>query len=130
MTSSFEVEERLKQRGFTLSDGDNGAHAHGWRHGNLAEPVYVKASRKDGKPMAVKRFPLVLHPAAGLPLKELGALAGVRLADALYHNTNLKGFPRRDNGGKQEIAHGRAFQFADKAALDAFIDRLVGHHRK
>lgn len=130
MTSSFVVEERLEQRGFRLSGEDARAHAHGWRHDDLAEPVYVKASRKDGKPKAVKRFPLVLHPAAGLPLKALAALAGVTLAEAPYHNTNLRGFPRRDNGGKQEIAHGRAFQFAHEAALDAFIDRLLDHHRK
>ena len=127
--NSFAVEDHLKKRGFTLSSADTKAYVRGLRNPSVAELVYVKARRRSGKAAPVSRFPVVLHPEAGLPLKALASLGGVRIADALYHNTNLAGFPKRDNGGKQEIAYGRAFQFADETALDEFIDHLIASRK-
>jgi hypothetical protein len=124
--NSFAIENHLKKRGFTLSGEDARAYVRGLRHPAIEEPIYVKVRRSKGRPAAVSRLPVVLHPEAGLPLKALAAIGGVAMADALYHNSNLAGFPKRDNGGKKEIEFGRAFQFADHAALDAFVDHLTG----
>lgn len=123
--NSFAIENHLKKRGFTLSGEDARTYIRGLRHPAIEEPIYVKVRRSKGRPAAVSRLPVVLHPEAGLPLKALAAIGGVAMADALYHNSNLAGVPKRDNGGKKEIAFGRAFKFADEAALDAFVDHLI-----
>lgn len=125
MLNSIEVETILKGRGFSLGASDTRRYAHGFRHAVLGDPLYVKAkTNKTGAPVAVGRDPLVVHPSR-VPLTRLSSLPGVHMAADPYHNSNLSGFPLRDNGGKKEIAHGRAFQFADRAALDGFIDALL-----
>ncbi|MCJ0824869.1 hypothetical protein MQC88_02665 [Luteimonas sp. 50] len=125
MLNSIEVEAILKEHGFSLASADSRRYAHGFRHGGLGDPLYVKAkTAKTGTPVAVGRYPLVVHP-LNAPLTRLSALPGVHMAPSPYHNTNLADFPKRDNGGKKEIAHGRAFQFADRVALDAFVDAVL-----
>lgn len=124
--NSFAIEDHLKKRGFTLFGEDARTYVRGLRHPAIEEPFYIKVRRSNGRAAAVSRFPVVLNPEAGLPLKTLASIGGVAMADAPYHNSNLAGFPKRDNGGKKEIAFGRAFQFADEAALDAFVDHLTG----
>jgi hypothetical protein len=127
MINSLVVEEHLKKRGFDLSSGDIRYYARGWRHAAVPDPLYVKANRKNGKPVAVGKYPLVLHPDAGLPLAKLALVNGVHMAVDPYHSTNLARFPVRDNGGKKEITYGRAFQFAHVEALDMFIDTFLSH---
>lgn len=125
MISSFRIEEILKDRGFTLAASDSRRYARGLRHATLPDPLYVKANAKKGKPVAVNRYPLVIHPDRGVVLTHLAKIPGVHAAADPYHNSNLAGFPVRDNGGKKEICYGRAVQFADDAALHAFVDALL-----
>jgi hypothetical protein len=125
MLNSIEVEAILKGHGFSLAPADRRRYAHGFRHARLGDPIYVKAKvAKTGTPVAVRRYPLVVHP-LNAPLTRLSALPGVHIAADPYHNSNLADFPKRDNGGKKEITHGRAFQFDDRAALDAFVDAVL-----
>ena len=125
MISSFGLEQILKDRGFTSAAADKRRYAHGYRHAAVTHPLYVKANIKNGKAVPVKRNPLVVHPYGTIPSKSVATMTGVHLADGPYHNSNLAGFPTRDNGGKKEIAHGRAIQFSDEAAVHAFLDALV-----
>ena len=63
MLNSIEVEKILKGRGFSLASSDSRRYAHGLRHAALTDPLYVKAkTNKEGKALAVKRYPLVMHP--------------------------------------------------------------------
>ena len=108
-----------------MAASDSRHYARGLRHATLPDPLYVKAKAKKGKPVAVNRYPLVIHPDRGVALTLMTTLPGVHAAPDLYHNSNLAGFPVREHGGKKEICYGRAVQFVDDAALHAYVDALL-----
>lgn len=123
MLSIAEVVAALESRGFQ-SPAQSGLKVLRFEHPRLAEPLYVKQSQSLN---ARVRAPLVLHPRFEALLPELLGIGGVEPGDSrYYHNSNLRGFPKRINGGATEVAYGVDFGFHHHAALEHLLNRLSG----
>jgi len=126
MLSINEVITTLKQRGFA-KPAQSGLKVIRLDHPGLASPVYVKQSSSIH---ARLQAPLVLHPKYEADVQDLLSLPGIaRGHTRYYHNTNLRGFPKRRNGGASDIAYGVDVGFHNSAALLMLVDQLLGESR-
>lgn len=112
----------LEQAGFVLTPLP-GNKVFRLMHPALDEPIYVKRGAGQST-----RAPLVLHPMHASKLVEWSEITGVeRPAEPYYHNSNLRGFPKRLHSGTTPINYGIAFGFRDTAAMNALVQSLLGH---
>lgn len=126
MLSINEVITTLQQRGFT-KPAQSGLKVVRLDHPDLAYPVYVKQSSSIH---ARLQAPLVLHPKYEADVQDLLSLPGIaRGHTRYYHNSNLRGFPKRRNGGASDIAYGVDVGFHNSAALLMLVDQLLGESR-
>lgn len=126
MLSINEVITTLQQRGFT-KPAQSGLKVVRLDHPDLASPVYVKQSSSIH---ARLQAPLVLHPKYEADVQDLLSLPGIaRGHTRYYHNSNLRGFPKRRNGGASDIAYGVDVGFHNSAALLMLVDQLLGESR-
>ncbi len=126
MLSINEVITTLQQRGFT-KPAQSGLKVIRLDHPGLASPVYVKQSSSIH---ARLQAPLVLHPKYEADVQDLLSLPGIaRGHTRYYHNSNLRGFPKRRNGGASDIAYGVDVGFHNSAALLMLVDQLLGESR-
>ncbi|ENT8436836.1 HNH endonuclease [Pseudomonas sp. GD04087] len=87
-------------------------------HPALTMPVFVKQSASE--------TPLVLHPKYEEHLSSWLSIQGVEKGQApYYHNSNLRGFPKRRNTGATDISYGIDLGFLGLGALDEFIRQLL-----
>ena len=116
MISRDEIRAVLVQRGFA-TDGLTQEHAE-----SLALP-----GRETVKIKRFNSFPLVIHPRHEGAWNDLLAIQGVIASpEKRAHNSNFVGFDKRLHGGKSPIAYGFDFGFDSPAALDKFLDVLLG----
>lgn len=116
LLSRSELAVVLAQNGF-VRDSQSRRHAEGWT-GPMGERVHLKMS---------ERYPLVIEPRYESRLAQLLAVPGVIGSPERYaHNTNFADFPKRMHTGKTPIAYGLDFGFESEAALQKFLDRLLG----
>ncbi|PAO91370.1 HNH endonuclease [Stutzerimonas stutzeri] len=126
MLSINEVITTLQQRGFT-KPAQSGLKVIRLDHPGLASPVYVKQSSSIH---ARLQAPLVLHPQYEAVVLNLISQPGIaRGHTRYYHNSNLRGFPKRRNGGASDIAYGVDVGFHSSAALLVLVDQLLGEPR-
>lgn len=112
----------LERAGFRLTPLP-GTKVFRLMHPSLVAPVYVKRAASQNV-----RAPLVLHPSNESKLAEWSEIPGIELsADLYYHNSNLRGFPKRIHGGAAPINYGVALGFLNIAAMDAVVQSLLGH---
>ncbi|WP_258041308.1 HNH endonuclease [Pseudomonas syringae] len=91
------------------------------KHSALDQPVYVK--RGAGQSM---RAPLVLHPTHASKISGWSEIYGVELSEDLYyHNSNLRGFPKRTHNGATPISYGIALGVRDSATMIAILQSLI-----
>ena len=91
-------------------------------HPAYSETVYVKRGASQ-----YITSPLVLHPLHAPKLRELANIPGVELSsDPYYHNSNLRGFPRRVRNGATPINYGIAIGLRDTAAMTALLVSILG----
>jgi putative restriction endonuclease len=91
-------------------------------HPAHSEPVYVK--RGAGKSVI---SPLVVHPLYAPKLREWASIPGVDLSsEPYYHNSNLRGFPKRIRNGVTPINYGIAVGLRDTSALTALLVSILG----
>lgn len=123
MLSIHEVLTVLEHHGFTRPE-QSGLKVIRLQHPKLAEPLYVKQSSSIH---ARLQAPLVLHPDYEGRLPGLLAITGVERGLArYYHNSNLRGFPKRRNGGATDIAYGVDLGFRHMPALEQLLASLLG----
>ncbi|MDO5505135.1 MAG: hypothetical protein Q4F49_02415 [Pseudoxanthomonas suwonensis] len=121
MLDALEIETLLVRRGFVPID--TRTHAIGFAHpARDGHPIYLKdgRDRRDAPRKAVRRQPLVVHPAMaaspGFQTSRAVQLGGSRP----YRNSNMTRFPKAD--GKS--ARGVAMGIVDDAALDEVLALL------
>ncbi|CDH74046.1 TPA: HNH endonuclease signature motif containing protein [Pseudomonas aeruginosa] len=113
----------LERQGFTRPV-QSGLKVLRMEHPLLPQPLFVKQSTSA---QARPKTPLVLHPDYESQLPELLAISGVERSDGrYYHNSNLRGFPKRRNGGATDIAYGLDLGFRHVAALEQLLAHLLG----
>lgn len=123
MLSINEVITTLQQRGFT-KPAQSVLKVIRLDHPGLASPVYVKQSSSIH---ARLQAPLVLHPQYEAVVQNLLSQLGIaRGHNRYYHNSNLRGFPKRRNGGASDIAYGVDVGFHTSATLLVLVDQLLG----
>lgn len=118
MLDSLEIQTLLEQRGFEPVDART--HAIGFVHPDLTgHLIYLKdgRDRRDAPRKAVRKQPLVVHPAiADLP--GFATSRAVQLGGSRpYMNSNMTAFPNRDGKSAQGVAMG----IVDAAALDEVL---------
>lgn len=122
MLSIDDVVNALLQSGFQCPP-QSGLKVKRFEHSRLHEPIFVKQSQSLN---ARVKAPLVLHPRFETQIPNLLAIAGVERGDACYyHNSNLRGFPKRINAGATEVAYGVDLGFQHHAALVQVLDQLT-----
>ncbi|EZO27040.1 HNH endonuclease [Pseudomonas aeruginosa] len=122
MLSIHEVLTTLEGRGFTRPE-QSGLKVVRLQHPRLGEPLYVKQSSSIH---ARLQAPLVLHPRYEAELPDWLQMMGIERGHArYYHNSNLRGFPKRRNGGLNEIAYGVDLGFQQHSALQTLIGLLL-----
>lgn len=120
MLSTQEVTITLRARGFNAQPGLKVVRLD---HPRLDTPVFIKQSASLN---SRAQAPLVLHPKYEEQMEEWGLIAGLERGQArYYHNSNLRGFPKRRNGGSSDIAYGVDVGFYSAAALEQLLDRLL-----
>lgn len=113
----------LQRQGF-IRPTQSGLKVVRLEHPLLSTPLFVKQSASIH---ARAQAPLVLHPDYEQKLPDLLAIAGVERGSArYYHNSNLRGFPKRRNGGASDIAYGVDLGFRQVAALEELLAHLLG----
>lgn len=123
MISVHEITRTLESRGFTRP-AQSGIKVVRWEHAALLAPLFVKQSSSID---ARTRAPLVLHPDYESALPNWLSIPGVERSDTrYYHNSNLRGFPKRRNGGATDIPYGVDVGFQHVAALEQFLVSLMG----
>jgi hypothetical protein len=126
MLSIQEIITTLTRTGFMRPE-QSGLKVLRFEHARLPAPVYVKQSSSIH---ARLQAPLVLHPKYEADVQDLLSLPGIaRGHTRYYHNTNLRGFPKRRNGGASDIAYGVDVGFHNSAALLMLVDQLLGESR-
>jgi hypothetical protein len=125
MLNSLEIEEILSREGFKLKS--NNKRAHGFEHEKLDWPIYVKMPSGNTKAPFVRDNPLVISPKLDDRKEAFSKIAGISVnLDGYYHNTNLNGYPKKINKGKDPISYGVDLGFDSDASLLYFIDLLIG----
>lgn len=126
MLSIQEIITTLTRIGFTRPE-QSGLKVLRFEHARLPAPVYVKQSSSI---YARLQAPLVLHPQYEAVVQNLLSQPGIaRKHTRYYHNSNLRGFPKRRNGGASDIAYGVDVGFHNSAALLVLVDQLLGEPR-
>lgn len=93
-------------------------------HSKLSAPIFVKQSSSVH---ARLQAPLVLHPDHEHLLASWLSVPGIERGHSrYYHNSNLRGFPKRRNGGTTDIAYGVDLGFQHELALEQFLASLIG----
>lgn len=122
MLSIDQVITELQQRGFQCP-AQSGLKVLRFEHPRLPEPLFVKQSQSLN---ARVKAPLVLHPRFEAQLPALLTIAGVEQGDSrYYHNSNLRGFPKRINTGATEVTYGVDLGFQHHAALAHVLEQLT-----
>lgn len=123
MLTIQQVITTLERHGFTRP-AQSGLKVVRLEHPVLTAPLFVKQSSSIH---ARLQAPLVLHPDYESQLSSWLAIAGVERGHArYYHNSNLRGFPKRRNGGATDIAYGVDMGFQHVDALEQFLAHLIG----
>lgn len=123
MLSINEVVSELLKRGFQCPV-QSGLKVLRFEHAHLSEPLFVKQSQSLN---ARVKEPLVLHPRFEAQLPNFLAISGVENGDGgYYHNSNLRGFPKRTNAGATEVAYGVDLGFENHTALAQVLGLLTG----
>ncbi|TBW38163.1 HNH endonuclease [Azotobacter chroococcum] len=123
MFSIQEIITTLENAGFARP-AQSGLKVVRLEHPGLFAPVFVKQSSSTH---ARLQAPLVLHPQYEDKLAEWQSISGLERGNSrYYHNSNLRGFPKRLNGGATEIAYGVDLGFRHMVALEELISRLLG----
>ena len=123
MLTIQQVLTTLEQYGFTRPP-QSGLKVVRLEHSALPAPLFVKQSSSL---YARLQAPLVLHPDYEKQLPDWLAIDGVaRGHTRYYHNSNLRDFPKRRNGGATHIAYGVDLGFQHIDALEQFLARLTG----
>ncbi|HBP1718554.1 TPA: HNH endonuclease [Pseudomonas aeruginosa] len=116
--SAQDVISTLESAGFSRPE-QSGLKVVRLAHPALTAPVFVKQSASE--------TPLVLHPQYEELLSSWSNIQGVEQGQALYyHNSNLRGFPKRRHTGVTEISYGIDLGFQHSGALKALIRQLIG----
>jgi hypothetical protein len=124
MLTIQQVITTLERHGFTRPN-QSGLKVVRLEHPALTAPVFIKQSSSIH---ARLQAPLVLHPNHESQLPDWLAIAGVERGHArYYHNSNLRGFPKRRNGGATDIAYGVDLGFQHVEALEQFLAQLTGN---
>lgn len=123
LLSIKEIITTLERHGFTRP-AQSGLKVVRLEHPVLTAPLFVKQSSSIH---ARLQAPLVLHPDYESQLSSWLAIVGVERGHArYYHNSNLRGFPKRRNGGATDIAYGVDLGFQHVDALEQFLAHLIG----
>ena len=123
MLTIQQVITTLEQQGFTRPV-QSGLKVIRLEHPSLPAPLFVKQSSSIH---ARLQAPLVLHPDYEQRIPDLLGVAGIERGNArYYHNSNLRGFPKRRNGGANDIAYGVDIGFRHVAALEELLSLLLG----
>ncbi len=116
--SAQDVISMLEHAGFSRPE-QSGLKVVRLAHLALTAPVFVKQSASE--------TPLVLHPQYEEQLSSWLSIQGVEQGQApYYHNSNLRGFPKRRHTGATEINYGIDLGFQHSGALKALIHQLIG----
>ncbi|HEP9173673.1 TPA: HNH endonuclease [Pseudomonas aeruginosa] len=116
--SAQDVISTLERAGFSRPE-QSGLKVVRLVHPALTAPVFVKQSASE--------TPLVLHPQYEELLSSWSNIQGVEQGQApYYHNSNLRGFPKRRHTGVTEISYGIDLGFQHSGALKALIRQLIG----
>ncbi|WP_331373239.1 HNH endonuclease [Sinorhizobium chiapasense] len=109
-----ELPAALGSAGFTLDPP--GVHTQRATRGRLV--IYAKRLTTS--------FPLVIGPDWEQLMTELISAGGLRPDDRFYyHNSTMRSFPQRLNGGTGEIPYGLDFGFDGATALSKFLSVLT-----
>ncbi len=109
-----ELPAALGRAGFTLDPP--GVHTQRATRGNLT--IYAKRLTRS--------FPLVIGPEWEERMTDLRSAGGLRPDDRFYyHNSTMRSFPQRLNGGREEIPYGLDFGFDGPTALSDFLGVLT-----
>lgn len=123
MLSLQQVITTLESHGFTRPE-QSGLKVVRLEHSVLSAPLFVKQSSSIH---ARLQAPLVLHPSYEEQLVGWLSIPGIERGHArYYHNSNLRGFPKRRKGGATDIAYGVDLGFQHIAALEQFLASLIG----
>lgn len=116
-----EVVGALEQAGFRLIPLP-GNKVFRLTHPAHSELVYVK--RGAGQYV---NSPLVLHPLHAPKIREWASTFGLELStDTYYHNSNLRGFPKRIRNGATPISYGIAIGLRDTSSMTALLASILG----
>lgn len=110
------IRAALLDRGFT-NDGGGISKSEGLVCGK--ERLFVKAH---------DNYPLVIHPNYESMLPQLISIAGVvrNNTEQYAHSSSFREFPKRVHGGEGPVHYGLDFGFATRAALETFLDAVLG----
>jgi len=123
--NSIEIEEILYREGFKLVS--NNKRAHGFDHDALDWSIYIKTPSGNTKAHFVRNRPFVINPELKSELLSYLEICGVDInIEDYYHNSNLKGYPKRFNEGKTERQYGIDIGFESDTSLLSFLDLLLG----
>ena len=121
MLNSKQIEYELKNSGFEQVV-DN-ARINGFKHYSSNLLVYTKTASLDS--VAVNKEPLIIHPRFQKDRARLDQISGISPNWLKYiHNSNLKGFDKRINKGKNEIEYGIAINVDSKESLLELLEVL------
>lgn len=123
MLTIQQVITALQRYGFTRPE-QSGLKVVRLEHSELSTPIFVKQSSSIH---ARLQAPLVLHPSHEQLLPSWLSIPGIERGHSrYYHNSNLRGFPKRRNGGATDVAYGVDLGFQYETALEQFLIGLVG----
>lgn len=123
MLSTQDIITALEQVGFTRPV-QSGLKVVRLEHQALPVPLYLK---QGSSVQARLPAPLVLHPQYEEQLSGWLSIAGIERGQTrYYHNSNLRGFPKRRNGGAAEINYGIDLGIHHLEALETLIGQLLG----
>lgn len=87
-------------------------------HPSSYEAIYLNRDSRSPR--------LVIHPRHAPSREMLAAIPGVLAKGELYHNSNMRLFPVRRNGGASDIPYGIPFAFESLSSLQEFLGQLLG----
>lgn len=116
MISQETVEQALTERGYKTLNQTKKKKAMQWG-GSL--PVYVNLTSKHGETT------LVLHPQSPV-VDEARRIHGLAVSESWYHSSNMRLFPQRIHGGKNQIGYGWGVSFNSEMAMHRLLDALEG----
>lgn len=123
MLNSQEIERVLLKSGFhrTLVN----KRILGFLRDGSPHPVYVKTPSGNTTVDFVDKEPLVIHPRYMARREAISRISGLAPNwEKFFHNSNMRGFDKRHNGGQTAIEYGVALSVQDELALQKLVDGL------